>query len=235
MTKSTNTLAFSEEITEQQVVAYLEANPDFFKHNPELLKKVSIPHPSGKAISLLEHQVNIFRKENKELHKRLSSLIAIARENDQLFDKTRRLIINLLSAENLEDIQVIIEEHFREQFKTDACCLLYFADEPLNTHGRTLPLSEAKKQLGDIIDNAKPITGLLKLEQKLLLFPDQAHQVGSAAIVPIYHQRMLGVLAIGSEDVNHFRTSNGTLFLTHIGEVLSQMVYHLQEPPCQIG
>ncbi|MDE1465264.1 DUF484 family protein [Spartinivicinus poritis] len=229
MTKPTNKLAFSEEITEQQVVAYLEANPNFFLDNPDLLKTLIVPHPSGKAISLLEHQVNLFRKENKELHKRLSNLIAIARENDQLFDKTRRLIINLLAANSLEDIQVIIEEHFREQFKTDACCLLYFADQPLNTHGRTLALAEAKKQLGDILDSTKPITGLLKLEQKLVLFPDQAHQVGSAAVVPLYHQRLLGILAIGSEDMNHFRTSNGTLFLTHIGEVLSQLVYHFQE------
>ncbi|WP_163831421.1 DUF484 family protein [Spartinivicinus ruber] len=229
MTKPTNKLAFSEEITEQQVVAYLEANPNFFLHNPDLLKTLTVPHPSGKAISLLEHQVNLFRKENKELHKRLGNLIAIARENDQLFDKTRRLIINLLAASSLEDIQVIIEEHFREQFKTDACCLLYFADQPLNTHGRTFPLAEAKKQLGDILDNTKPFTGLLKLEQKLVLFPDQAHQVGSAAVVPLYHQRLLGILAIGSEDMNHFRTSNGTLFLTHIGEVLSQLVYHFQE------
>ncbi|MCX8004653.1 MAG: DUF484 family protein, partial [Burkholderiaceae bacterium] len=41
----------------QDVARYLEAHPDFFAAHPQLLDRLTVPHPhNGQAISLLERQ-----------------------------------------------------------------------------------------------------------------------------------------------------------------------------------
>ena len=60
--------------------------------------------------------------------------------------------------------------------------------------------------------------------------PNMPHQkIGSAALIPLQTKQPssppgLGILAIGSEDPDHFKRTLGTLFLQHIGEVLSRVL-----------
>ena len=59
--------------TEEQLVRnYLSQNPDFFQQNPDIFEAINISHDSGKAISLVERQVSLIRKQNKELIHKLS-------------------------------------------------------------------------------------------------------------------------------------------------------------------
>jgi uncharacterized protein YigA (DUF484 family) len=37
----------------------------------------------------------------------------------------------------------------------------------------------------------------------------------------------LGLLAIGSYDPNYFQSSQGTLFLSYVGEVLSRIIFRI--------
>ena len=43
-------------------------------------------------------------------------------------------------------------------------------------------------------------------------------------MVPLYYNELLGVLAVGHEDPEHYQAGMGTLFLTHIGEVLNRLI-----------
>ncbi|WP_413770104.1 DUF484 family protein, partial [Vibrio vulnificus] len=86
------------------VAAYLEAHPDFFVEHEELLATMRIPHRRGDTVSLVEHQMKILRERNIEMPHRLSHLMDVARDNDRLFDKTRRLILALMDASTLEDL-----------------------------------------------------------------------------------------------------------------------------------
>lgn len=45
---------------------------------------------------------------------RLSQLMDVARDNDRLFDKTRRLILDLLDAGNLEEVVMAVEDSLRQ-------------------------------------------------------------------------------------------------------------------------
>ena len=54
------------EISEEQVVDYLRNHLNFFTGKDELLAKLSLPHESGKAVSLLERQVTILRDRGIE-------------------------------------------------------------------------------------------------------------------------------------------------------------------------
>jgi uncharacterized protein YigA (DUF484 family) len=210
-----------------QVAAYLRDNPAFFQQRPELLELLRLPAPRGPAVSLLERQAAILRERNQELRERLNGLIDVARENDQLFEHTRRLTLGLLEARTTDKLFRQLLRSLEEEFRCDAVALLL--------HDREIPLlGEVRKQvrfvdneelpgaLAPLLRTGKALCGVLRKEELEALFLDQAEPIHSAAMVPLEHNGRLGVLAIGSRDAMHFRSSMGTLFITHIGEVLSR-------------
>ena len=48
----------AEGLTREAVADYLRNNPDFFIDQDELLRSLTLPHDSGRAISLVERQVH---------------------------------------------------------------------------------------------------------------------------------------------------------------------------------
>jgi hypothetical protein len=66
-----------------------------------------------------------------------------------------------------------------------------------------------------------PVCGQLSDTQMDYLFGAQAEDVGSAALLPLRSDDILGVLAIGSSDKQRFHADMGTEFLIQLAEVVS--------------
>ena len=77
------------------VVAYLKDHPAFFIDQDDLLAQLRIPHLRGSSISLVERQVAVLRERNIDMRNRLTHLMDVARDNDRLFEKTRRLVMKM--------------------------------------------------------------------------------------------------------------------------------------------
>ena len=86
---------------QQQVREYLLEHPDFFNNNPDLLAEINLPHESGQAVSLMERQVAVLRERNMEMRHRINNILETAKENDKLFEKTKRLVLGLLEADSI--------------------------------------------------------------------------------------------------------------------------------------
>ena len=71
---------------------------------------------------------------------------------------------------------------------------------------------------------------MYKRQLEFLFGKEDAAQVGSAAVVSLTHQGLHGVLAIGSADPQHYKSSLGTLFLGYIAEVLARVVPGFSTP-----
>ena len=212
-------------INEAQVVEFLLDNPDFFANNAKLLEKLRVPHETGKAVSLVERQTSVLREKNQNLTAHLSDLIDIARHNDAQFDKTKRMVLALLEAQTLDDIAVAIDESLCQDFQSDITSLILFTDKPLNVNNLALiKYSEAEPIKGLIATNL-PSCGRLSQAENSFIFNDQATRVESAAVVPLVQGDTLGLLAIGSFDPNYFSSSQGTVLLSYVGEVLSRVAY----------
>ena len=81
------------------VARYLRTNPQFFDQHPELLEKISVPHPyGGRAIPLAERQTVALREKNKTLEGKLGELLQFGEENDALSEKVHRLSVALTGA-----------------------------------------------------------------------------------------------------------------------------------------
>lgn len=205
-----------------EVASFLAANPGFFEQHEELLTSLRLPHQRGDTVSLVERQMALLRERNGEMRQRLSHLMDVARDNDRLFEKTRRLILSLLDSASLDDLVITVEDSLRQDFQVPFVSLILFSDIPAPV-GRSVPLAEAQQALGGLLSGGKSVCGALREHELAFLFgADQASQVGSTALVPLDHQGLQGVLAIGSRDPQHYKSSVGTLFLSYIAEVLGR-------------
>ncbi|MCO7553075.1 DUF484 family protein [Metapseudomonas otitidis] len=208
----------------ESVAAYLLQHPEFFVDHEELIPELRIPHQPGEAISLVERQVKLLRERNIEMRHRLSQLMDVARDNDRLFDKTRRLVLDLLDANTLEEVVGAIEDSLRHEFQVPFVSLILFSDSTLPV-GRSVSSAEAHQAIGGLLVAGKTICGVLRAHELEFLFgAEECPKVGSAAVVSLNHQGQHGLLAIGSPDPQHYKSSLGTLFLSYIAEVLARVL-----------
>lgn len=221
MTQSTS-LEQSIELTAEMVAQYLKQYPDFFINNNEALLAIKLRHESGKAISLVEHQLNRLRARNQELQQQLTQLIEVARENDRLFEKTRRLILELLEANTLENLTATLEDTLRHDFKVDKVAFILFHDIPLAT-GRSCKIEEAQSKLGSLLSTDKITTGQFRETVLEFLF-EQHHNIASTALVPLHNSNLIGLLALGSDDAYRYQRETGTLFLRQISDILCRIL-----------
>lgn len=216
----------NKKLLSRQVARYLMQNPTFFAENMELLETIQLPRESGKTVSLMTHQTNLLRERNIEMRQRLDQLLQSARENDALFLHSRRLVLALLEAHTVTEAGNALLKSFAQDFKVEVTALTLFGPLPgsANPLGsvRTSSRTSAENAVGAILRNGRTVCGTLRPAETAYLFGSEADKVASAAVVPLANQ--LGILAVGSSDPNHYRSSLGTLFLSYIGEVLERQL-----------
>ena len=227
MTDKTQPLELDAPVDNSQadtVAAYLQAHPDFFNQRDELLLSLRIPHQRGDTISLVERQLELLRGRNIEMRHRLSQLMDVARDNDRLFEKTRRLNLALMDATSLDELVIAVEDSLRQDFQVPFVSLVLFGDNPMPV-GRWVNSAEAQRALGGLLTEGKAVSGSLRGHELDFLFgEEQRKQIGSTAVVALNHLGLHGVLAIASRDPQHYKSSVGSLFLGYVAEVLGRML-----------
>lgn len=213
-------------ISESQVADYLRQHPDFFVSQPGLLADLRLPHESGDAISLVERQVSVLRERNMDMRHRLGKLLDNARDNDKLFDKTKRLTLALLEGQDLGDVIDALYYSFDNDFKIHFTSLLLYgnASKVPASAARIVGIGEAREHIGNLIKSNRAVCGSLGDEELLYIFGNNGKAIGSVAVVPLIHGNTFGLLAIGNRDPQYYRSSMGTLFLSYIGEVLNRVL-----------
>ncbi|MEJ2042704.1 MAG: DUF484 family protein [Reinekea sp.] len=195
----------SEDISEEDVIRFLRQYPRFFEDNPNLLKKLHLKHDSGEAISLIERQNLILRKENSELIDRLNRFIEVAQRNDKLFINLQKLVIDLISCNTLNDIAKTLHSTLTTNFAVDAVQLIL--SHRLLTDGDVwlyCDKSTLKEHFPAAIEHARNECGIFTETTRQLLFPEQ--NIESVAVGVITHKGTpVGIIALGSEDAAHFR------------------------------
>ncbi|WP_075187005.1 DUF484 family protein [Teredinibacter haidensis] len=214
-----------EKIKEEQVVQYLKSHPNFFSHHLDLLADIELPHHSGNAISLVERQVAVLRERNMDMRHRLSDLLDNARENDRLFDKTKRLVLSLLECNDLGDLVDALYYSFDKEFNIHYTRLILFGNNSTPvSEARIASVHDARDYIGKRMKLPNAVSGGIDIKECQFLFDGDAPNIGSAAMAVLQHGSPLGVLAIGNQDPAYYRSSMGTLFLGYIAEVLNRLL-----------
>lgn len=212
-------------LTDDHLVSYLRADPNFFQRHAALLSELNLPHDSGRAVSLIERQVAILRERNMQMRRRMNELLKAARDNDELFAKTRTLTLELLNVHNWHELNEVLATYVLADFQADFVCC-HLMNQPvcldhLASHGANAPWER-------LVTSNVPVCATLRAEELGVLFPVQAHEGdGSAVLAPLFWEQGEGCLAIGSRHTDRFTSDMDTLFVTYIGEVLSRVIQRL--------
>jgi uncharacterized protein YigA (DUF484 family) len=224
MTSQANAETQLAEPDASQVHDYLANHAEFFNDYPELLADLQLSHASGKAVSLIERQVQVLRDQNHELKQRLLELVDVARDNDRLNERLHHLTLELIRAGSLKELIDSLEHQLRNKFMADAIILhLPDLDESRQRETGAQPLvidDQLRELLPTPLTENKPQCGRLKEAQAEFLFGEQAAAIESSAVIPLGENACRGLLTIGSREVNRFNPCMGTVFLIHLGELL---------------
>lgn len=230
----TSTAEASHDLTDAEVIEYLEQHADFFAQHPELLATLKLPHEtSGAAVSLVERQVSILRTRNGKLERKLSELIAIAHSNDALATKLHSLSLMLMRAPSLHALVSQLEEALRLEFGADQTTLILFEDDVrypgMDEFAFVRGVSSQSNDLKPFrtfLDAARPRCGQMRDAQRAFLFGKDNLHIGSTALIPLGDGDNIGILAIGSQDATHFHPGMGTEFLARLGDVMGIALRH---------
>ena len=233
MTTSQQTQSPALPLEEKTVADYLRDNPEFFQNNASLLASLQIPHAiGGSAISLVEYQVKVLRDQNSQLKRKLMDLVHVARDNNRLNERMHQLTLGLIKADSLEALLDTLRDNLLGEFKADTVILRLAGMTETRTRECDVdsydPDAPELQHFETFLKTSRPQCGRFKLEQLQYLFGDQAQAIESVALVPLGHTSKHGLLAIGSREASRFHPGMGTLFLTHLGELMGLLlVEHL--------
>ena len=205
---------------------FLRDNPDFLDKNTDILETLVLPHNSGKAVSLVERQLGVLRDRNKEMRTRLDNMLQTAHDNDLLFEKTKRLVLNLLEAKTLASIVEAVYDSLGKDFGIEYYSLTLLGNDKKlpRTMARIASIEKANESVGTLLGANRAVCGILREEEMVFLFGESGRQVGSVAAVPLRYDSLYGILAVGNSDPNFYKSSMGTLFLSYIAEILNRLM-----------
>lgn len=214
-------------ISAEEVGNYLLKHPQFFEQHPEILEQLSIPHNTPGATSIIEHQVARLRTKNGQLNQHINHLVQTAENNDLLFQKTKKLSLQLNKAVDFNTQIDSLKKNLKEDFNAEYYQLILFNQTPAINEDfiRSTSIQESKQQISSFINLEKIYCGHLNKNESTFIFADSKGTAQSAIIIPIKNQNIKGILAIGSSDAGHFHHNMGTLFAGYVGELISTSIF----------
>lgn len=229
MTTQANREFEAGEASPEQISRYLSSHPGFFDDYPDLVAELRLSHSSGKAVSLVERQIQVLRDQNNDLKHKLRELIDVARDNDRLNQRMHEMTVGLLKADSSAALMDTLEDHLRNEFKADAISVHLTAGGAIterDTATLTLDIDDAVRDLFKtaFVDN-QPQCGRLTRQQLDFLFREQSAAINSAVVVPLGTRAEYGLLAIGNREADRFSANMDTLFMSHLGELLAGFLH----------
>lgn len=218
------------ELTEEGIAEYLQANPEFFERHAGLLSSLRLPHDAGgPSVSLVERQVLVLRQKNLKLERKLNELLDVARSNDALATRIHALAMLMLATPDQASAVQVLEQQLRLSFNADQSVLVVFDDPAGSTvasgASRFLRVVEredpAVAPFRTFLQSNAPRCGQVRDAQRDYLFGAGNVEIGSVALVPLGEKSEVGFLAIGSRDADHFHPGMSIDFLARLGELVS--------------
>ena len=198
----------TKEISAKEVELYLLKNTDFFLTRESIVSELDFKHSSGKAESLLERQVRKLRNEQKNLLDSLSVFLSNASENEDLFIKSKALILKIVTATDEEALIELMTKSLKKIFDVDVAYLQFFTNSEMNdleeSTGMTFSVGETKH-------------GSFANKKIQILFEDDS--IKSVVISVFKNKNKIGLLLIGSKDKKRYLGDEDTTFIEFIRDI----------------
>ena len=206
-------------MVDDDVVRYLNDNPDFFVRHPELFTGLQLPDPhQGKAVSLVERQAVLLRERVSALESRLAELLRIGRDNDILARHLVEWSKALLAQPHRERMSTVAADALRQVFGVPLAEVRIWGPEPASHDAGVASWAAGLPA---------PVCGTGLHLGALHGLADSWSNARSAAVIPLRNgdAAPFGLIALGSSDPARFDANLGTAVLARIGELGSAALF----------
>ena len=198
----------TKEISAKEVELYLLKNTDFFLTRESIVSELNFKHSPGKAESLLERQVRKLRNEQKDLVHSLSVFLSNASENEDLFSKSKALVLKVVTAEDEDALIQLMPKSLKKIFDVDAAYLKFFTNSEMNS---------LEERTGMNFSVGETKYGSFATEKIQILFGDDS--IKSVVISVFKNKNKIGLLLIGSKDKTRYLGDEDTTFIEFIRDI----------------
>ncbi|NTS76734.1 DUF484 family protein [Catenovulum sp. SM1970] len=213
------------DLSAEDLVHFLQENPDFFDKHPDTLAKIKLPHNERGSVSLLERQQEILRNKNIQLEQNIQKLIQTASQNERIYKAFVNLYMALLECPDSKQLLYVLNDVLIDQIQLDAVKLtLFIANDDSNTAKLVQPRSRFLDVLEKRLSRDTYYFGRLP-QSELELFFDPEKDIHSVALVRLGDQKDLGILAFGSSDDSHFQPEMDTVFLEPMVKLINRILF----------
>ncbi len=222
-------------LSEHEVRAYLRANPEFLKDNPDMLNVLAVPArdvgaEAGVGACIADFQrfmVERLRREGEALKAQQGDLIANARANMNTQSRVHSAILFLLDAQSFEQFINAITTDLAVMLDMDAVVLAVETNDlslpGINQHGVRV-VSQGT------VDSWMNSSQAVRLDSNVIgddqLFGPAASLVQSQALIRLdIDPRMpTGLLVLGSRNPEMFDPGQGTELAQFLGRVIERQL-----------
>ena len=210
-------------ITAEAIELYLVNHPDFFVGRDRLIKRLTVPHASGSAISLLERQNGLLRTQTERLQHRLNDLIDNARVNDRMFHHLQKTVLDAVSCHTPAQLGQVLQSNLSDYFNVDAM-RFYFEGIAEDAQGVVTNASALATMavLSNKLERARVYCGSLPKQELQDIFGGDV-SVSSVAVARSISHGTQVTLCLGSVDPDYYRNSMDTLFLDFLADITAKM------------
>ncbi|MAC68502.1 MAG: hypothetical protein CMQ56_04165 [Gammaproteobacteria bacterium] len=202
----------NKKLDPKDVEIFLLENLDFFKDRESLISELKFNHSSaGTASSLLERQIHRLRDEQKELMDLLSSFMKTASLNEDLFNKSKDLTLNILGSTSNEEITKTVKQAFLEKFNVDVCELSFYENKEIE---------DLENKTGLSLHKGAIHCGPYAKEKISTIFKNQ--EVQSMVLSVFISGKKIGILALGSFDRSKYLGDEDTTFIQYIRDIVEK-------------
>lgn len=218
------------DLDENEVARYLASHPDFLRTHPDTLEIMDIPHDTGDAVSLIEHQVHILRDTNHKLKARFDELLNTAEANEKRVVQLNKLACLMAAATSFDALAHALEKELHESLSVDG---VFIAVDDKRTNGDTKKVNilgesaAVDKILINAFRRGKPVCSTLKPNESETLFGIMDSPMASVAMIPLQLGDQRGIIVLASRDPKHFTPDMGTLFLEQLSSLFSATLSRL--------
>ena len=202
----------NKKLDPKDVEIFLLKNLDFFKDRESLISELKFNHSSaGTASSLLERQIHRLRDEQKELMDLLSNFMKTASLNEDLFNKSKDLTLNIIGSTSNEEITKTVKQAFLKKFNVDVCELSFYKNKEIE---------DLENKTGLSLHKGAIHCGPYAKEKISTIFKNQ--EVQSMVLSVFISGKKIGILALGSFDRSKYLGDEDTTFIQYIRDIVEK-------------
>lgn len=206
------------------VVKYLQDNPQFFDEHTDLLANIQASNGENtdKVISFSDRQISALRDKNLKLQDRMLELISFGERNDDISTKMHRISLALMTCTNLDDLLHQTKFNLCEDFFVPHIAIRLWGISGIEGNSDQPEFTATSKDIHAIAENlTQPYCGPHVADEIKNWFGEDATHLQSFSTITLHTPQTIGMLVLASPEAQRFNAEMETLHLKRLGELVS--------------